>query len=48
MNKGLMSMHAGLEEEIYLAPPPLPNVIDEMDNNLQQNGEASLVFKPLS
>ena len=51
MNKGLMSMHAGLEEEIYLAKP-LPNVMDEMEedhNNLrEQNGEASLVFKPLS
>lgn len=29
MNKGLMSMHAGLEEEIH-AVPPLP---DELDNN---------------
>tara|TARA_B110000285_G_C14557428_1_gene352016 strand:- start:81 stop:218 length:138 start_codon:yes stop_codon:yes gene_type:complete len=45
MNKGLMSMHAGLEEEIH-AVPPLP---DDLDNNIQgTNGEASLVFKPLS
>ena len=48
MNKGLMSMHAGIEEELYAAPS-LPNIIvDEMDDNIPQNGEASLVFKPIS
>jgi hypothetical protein len=31
MNKGLMSMHAGLEDEVHVVPP-LP---DMMDNNLQ-------------
>lgn len=48
MNKGLMSMHAGLQEEMDVAPSlPIIEANSDSDGQQRDHDQASLVFKPI-